>query len=105
MDLDVSKQNEITYVRPPGPRLDALQTLDFKEAMRKVVGESDGTICLDLASIEFMDSSGLGAIVSVSRIMGNDRMLELSHLQPIVAKVFRLTKMDSVFRIHNGTNA
>ena len=44
--------------------------------------------------------SGLGAIVAVRKLLAPDRVLELSSLTPTVEKVFRLTRMDSIFTIH-----
>lgn len=34
------------------------------------------------------------------KLLGPDRALELSSLTPTVEKVFRLTRMDSIFTIH-----
>jgi len=100
MQLTLSQDDTTTIVTPSGPRLDALHTLGFKESMRRVISETQGPLRLDMRFVDFLDSSGLGAIVSISRIMGQDRPLELAHLTPIVAKVFRLTKMDQIFTIH-----
>ncbi len=57
-------------------------------------------VVLDLSSVGFLDSSGLGAVVAVMKALGPVRRLELSGLTPTVEKVFRLTRMDSVFIIH-----
>jgi anti-sigma B factor antagonist len=50
--------------------------------------------------VHFLDSSGLGAVVGVMKLLAPERRLELAGLTPTVAKVFRLTRMDSVFTIH-----
>jgi anti-sigma B factor antagonist len=60
----------------------------------------DQRIVLDLAQVGFIDSSGLGAIVALRKMLGPDRVLELAALSVSVAKVFRLTRMDGVFPIH-----
>jgi len=39
-------------------------------------------------------------VVAVMKLLGPDRTLELACLTPTVEKVFRLTRMDSVFVIH-----
>ena len=36
----------------------------------------------------------------MKKLLGPDRVLELSGLTPTVEKVFRLTRMDSIFTIH-----
>jgi anti-sigma B factor antagonist len=50
--------------------------------------------------VNFLDSSGLGAVVAVMKLLMPARKLELAGLTATVEKVFRLTRMDSVFTIH-----
>jgi anti-sigma B factor antagonist len=54
---------------------------------------------MDLASVTFMDSSGLGAMVAALKSL-DGRRLELCGLTGAVDKVFTLTRMDKVFVIH-----
>ena len=55
---------------------------------------------LDLSQVTFVDSSGLGAIVAAMKHLEAGRRLDLAGLTPDVAKVFRLTRMDTIFTIH-----
>ena len=57
-------------------------------------------VILDLSPVHFLDSSGLGAVVAVMKLLAPDRKLELSGLTATVEKVFRLTRMASIFPIH-----
>ena len=81
-------------------RIDAASAIQFKERMRDITQGSDTRVILDLGQVQFLDSSGLGAVVAVMKLLGPDRKLELSSLTPTVQKVFRLTRMDSIFTIH-----
>jgi anti-sigma B factor antagonist len=54
-----------------------------------------------MSKVAFLDSSGLGALVAAMKQMSASRQLELACLSDAVHKVFRLTRMDSVFRVHN----
>ena len=56
---------------------------------------------LNFEQVEFIDSSGLGAVVSVMKHLGKGRKMDLCALTPIVEKVFRLTRMDSMFSIYS----
>ena len=47
-------------------------------------------------------SYDFGEVVAVLKLLAPDRKLELSGLTPTVQKVFRLTRMDSIFVIHDG---
>jgi len=57
-----------------------------------------------MSGVTFVDSSGLGAIVASMKQMGNERKLDLAGLTPDVDKVFRLTRMDSVFAIYKSVD-
>ena len=83
-------------------RIDAAIAIQFKEDMRRETETDAARIVLDLASVEFIDSSGLGAIVASMKQIGSERRLDLAGLQPVVEKVFRLTRMDTVFRLFDS---
>lgn len=81
-------------------RIDAAVAIQFKDRMREIALQPSDRVVLDLSRVTFVDSSGLGAIVAVMKALAPGRRLELLGLTPNVAKVFRLTRMDSVFTIH-----
>lgn len=89
-------------IRVAEDRIDAAGAIQFKDRMREMVAGSTPVVILDLSQVAFLDSSGLGAVVSVLKMIGPDRKLELSGLTPTVEKVFRLTRMDTIFTIHPG---
>lgn len=86
-------------------RIDAAAAIAFKEAMRAATDDSNGPVILDLEAVDFIDSSGLGAIVAVMKLLGQHRPLHLAALRPNVDRVFRLTRMDTVFPIHASVAA
>jgi anti-sigma B factor antagonist len=100
MNLMASAHGDLLLVTVCENRIDAASAIQFKERMREVTQDSSGRVLLDLSQVAFLDSSGLGAVVGVMKLLGPDRKLELSGLTQTVAKVFRLTRMDTVFTIH-----
>ena len=100
MELTGETRAGAFYVNVDAERIDAAGAIQFKDRFREVVQDSEGRIVLDLSRIEFLDSSGLGAVVAAMKLLGPGRSLELVGLTPTVEKVFRLTRMDSVFTIH-----
>ena len=80
-------------------RLDAAIAIRFKDRMREVTMQPAARVVLDLSQVAFLDSSGLGAVVAVMKSLAPDRALEIAGLTPNVERVFRLTRMDSVFAI------
>jgi anti-sigma B factor antagonist len=81
-------------------RIDAAVAIHFKDRLRELTAGGEGPVILDLSQVTFVDSSGLGAIVGAMKLLAPARALELAAMTPNVARVFRLTRMDSVFRIH-----
>lgn len=102
MQLQTQTRPKVISVAVLEDRIDAASAIQFKERMRDATRDGPARVVLDLAQVQFLDSSGLGAIVAVKKLLGPDRALELSGLTPTVEKVFRLTRMDSIFTIHSS---
>ncbi|WP_138471634.1 STAS domain-containing protein [Poseidonocella sp. HB161398] len=100
MNLDSSEQPFGLLVTVGDSRIDASVAIQFKDRMRELTAGRPGRILLDLSQVDFVDSSGLGAIVAALKQLEADQTLELAALSPTVSKVFRLTRMDKVFPIH-----
>ena len=88
----------------PENRIDAAIALQFKESMRQATMQGPDRIILDLHHVDFVDSSGLGAIVGAMKQLSPGKTLELAGLTPTVSKVFQLTRMDTIFTIHKTLN-
>jgi len=99
MELSSSLEPDLQIVTVQEQRIDAAVALSFKDRMRDLTEGQTPTVLLDLNHVQFIDSSGLGAIVAVMKNLDGDRKLVLAGLSPTVDKVFRLTRMDSVFSV------
>ncbi|MBU2981119.1 STAS domain-containing protein [Lentibacter algarum] len=101
MEFSCKETSDVLIVKVDAPRIDAAAAISFKQNMREITGKSGiSHVVLDLSEVGFIDSSGLGAIVSVMKLMGGTKRLDLAALTPTVEKVFRLTRMDSIFTIY-----
>lgn len=72
----------------------------FQTKVRALIPETKSVV-LDLTDINYIDSSGLGALVSVylsAKRHGCE--LKLIHLSQRLQELFRLTKLSSVFEGH-----
>ncbi|WP_397542580.1 anti-sigma factor antagonist [Roseovarius salis] len=105
MQLECSRQQDALIVVVRADRIDSAAAIRFKDAMRAETENAPRRVILDLGDVVFVDSSGLGAIVAVMKFLSPERSLELAGLNPDVARVFRLTRMDSVFEIHADASA
>lgn len=84
-------------------RIDAAIATRFKDRLREIVLRGRKPVRLDMRRVDFMDSSGLGAMIAVRKALPESLPLVLEGLTPNVERVFRLTRMDSVFDIRPAT--
>ena len=105
MDLSTGIENGLKIISVKDARIDAAVAIEFKDAMRSATADGMPVVILDLGAVQFIDSSGLGAIVAAMKQMGPGRTLALAGLTTTVEKVFRLTRMDSVFKVFQTLDA
>lgn len=105
MQLTTQTQSNVEIITVDASRIDAAVAIQFKDRMREVLGADRPRYVLDLHNVDFIDSSGLGAIVAAMKLMPKGGKLELAGLRPAVDKVFRMTRMDSIFAIHPTAEA
>ena len=100
MEMATEKSGDVTVVSLPGEQLDASNAKDFKRDIAPLL-EPRGKIVLDLAQLRFVDSSGLGAILSCLRQLnagGGD--LKLCGMSKPVRALFELVRMHKIFDIY-----
>lgn len=104
MELEIRQDGAATVVRPVAERLDAMVAVQFKDRMKAALDGGGALVVLDLSPVGFLDSSGLGAVVALRRFLRPGQRLELAALTPAVLRVFRLTRMDTVFILRDGVD-
>jgi anti-sigma B factor antagonist len=90
----------IAVVRVEEKRMDAARAPAFKSELAELIEAGHNQLVLDLGQVEFVDSSGLGAIVSCLKRIGPRGNLAIAGAGGAVAKLFALTRMDKVFALH-----
>ncbi len=80
--------------------LDSTRLTEVREQVRSLQIGRGETLLVDLAQVNFMDSSGLSAlIVALKQVRSLGGELCICAPSPQVQVVFDLTSMDQVFRI------
>lgn len=105
MNVEATLHGTVLLVTVHESRIDAAVAVAFKETLREATAGHPGRIVLDMGAVGFLDSSGLGAVVGAMKQVEPGAKLELASLSRTVAKVFALTRMDSVFTIHSSAAA
>ena len=99
MEIAVEELGNIAVVLLPVDELDASNAAEFKRDMAPIL-DAHGRLVIDLTRLRFIDSSGLGAMLSCLRHLstkGGD--LKLCGMSKPVRATFELVRMHRIFDI------
>jgi anti-sigma B factor antagonist len=102
MEIVSSEKEGVLIGQIDAKALDASNARAFKEAIKPLLTQ-DAKLVLDLSKVEFIDSSGLGALVWCLRqahTTGGD--IKLSSLRKPARALFELVRMHRVFEVFNS---
>lgn len=101
IDLSQVLHNGINELTPIVKSLDASNVTAFKDVMRERVKDSP-CLLLNLEHVEFLDSSGLGALIWLLREIESQKgTVKLFKLQKPVILLLEVVRMHRVFDIYN----
>ncbi|BDV43543.1 anti-sigma factor antagonist [Geotalea uraniireducens] len=104
MNLNVEQKNDIMIIFVKEERLDAHNSNDLKTKMQELFENGNKHLLVDMNDVRFIDSSGLGALVSgFKNAISHQGSLKLTSLQPQVRSMFELTRLHRVFEIFGST--
>ncbi len=99
MEFNDKLSGEVLVVKPTETRIDSSCATDFKGKMIDYVNEGNNCIAMDLTDVDFIDSSGLGAMISVLKTIDSSGTLAIFGVRDTVMSLFKLTRMDRAFKI------
>ena len=99
MSFEVSKSGDVTLIEVEG-QLIVGNRQELKQQVLEQLEDGDRKFVIDFAETGYIDSSGLGVLVSLSKkIREQGGELRLSSLNDDLRTLFELTKLDTLFRI------
>ncbi len=105
MSLVESLVEGVAVVAVKSARVDASGAAAFRTALSAIVAKHTGPLVLDLSDVAFVDSSGLGAVVSAVKGAGRRGGIVIAGARANVGTLFRLTRMDKVFAMYPDLTA
>ncbi len=99
MELEEKKIGKVLVVIPRLSRIDASVSVEFKGRMVDSINQGNKLIVLDLSDVDFIDSSGLGVMVSSLKTIDGEGDLVICCIRETVMRLFNLTRMNRVFTI------
>jgi anti-sigma B factor antagonist len=100
MQIPVDTMDGIAVAAVPVDELDASNAAEFKRDITPIL-EAHSKLVLDLSRLTFVDSSGLGAILSCLRNLSAKKGdLKLCSMSKQVHALFELVRMHRIFDIY-----
>ncbi|MCB9799659.1 MAG: STAS domain-containing protein [Candidatus Omnitrophica bacterium] len=101
MEMITEKIKDVTIVNIQGEKIDAANVPDFKRDIVNAL-PANAKVVFDMSQLKFVDSSGLGAILScLRRLNASGGDLKLCGLSKSVRALFELVRMHRIFDICN----
>lgn len=86
-----------------GGEIDVYTAPKLREQLIDLVGSGSYHLVVDMESVEFLDSTGLGVLVGgLKRVRAHDGSLTLVCTQERILKIFRITGLTKVFPIYDS---
>lgn len=104
--IDIRSHDTKTAVLTVTGQLNAMSSADLRTALTDVLEGRQNRIVLELSALDFIDSSGLGAVIGglkSARLAGGD--LRLVAPGPQVTMILRLTNLDQILPTYTSVDA
>lgn len=83
--------------------VDLASAPQVRRGIYELIDQGHHRIAVDLSSVDFMDSTGLGVLIgSLKRLREAGGSMVLAGIRPAVARVFEITGLDRIFTIHES---
>jgi anti-sigma B factor antagonist len=104
MFMEQQRVDDVLVLTPSVERLDSRNAPDFRRKLEQIIDGGDTRLVLNMAPLKFVDSSGIGAVITVlNGLSGRGRMVLCGLREPVLA-TFRLTRLDRVCDITDNVD-
>ncbi|NLK63053.1 MAG: STAS domain-containing protein [Fusobacteria bacterium] len=102
INVEIKKiNNEIISVLLEGD-VDVYTSVSLKKELNNIIEQGNDKILIDLGKTTYMDSSGLGVLVAILKLLKkNNGQMKIVELTPTIKKVFELTRLSNFFDIYD----
>ncbi len=89
-----------------GGEIDVYTAPKLRDMITELVGAGTYHLVIDMAGVEFLDSTGLGVLVGgLKKVRAQQGSMELVCSQDRLLKIFRITGLAKVFTIHDSESS
>ncbi len=102
-ELNMHRVGDVLVLAPCGKITLGEPTNSLRDTVRELVGHGERKILLDMAGVTYIDSTGLGELVSAyTSVRNQGGQLKLAHLGQRAYDLMKLTKLVTVFEVFDS---
>lgn len=104
MEMRIASHQSVDVLTLSG-RLDLVSSSTLKDTIRQRLADRRTHLVLDMGNVHFINSSGLGALISALRdIRVSGGRIVLSRMAPYIEEIFTITGLTRVFDCYATVN-
>lgn len=104
MQVYFNDEKDAWVIEPEG-EIDIYTSPSFKSRVLDSYMEKKTDIIIDGGNLEYIDSTGLGALISILKAIEEDEhKIHLINIKPNIKKLFDITELDKLFIIRGENN-
>jgi len=105
MKLTSREQDSVVILEPKGKIMGGPDATALREVVHEVINEGKKQVVVDLAQVDWMNSTGLGILISCLTTMKNGGgQLRLANVTDKIKSLLTITKLVTVFDSYDSTD-
>lgn len=101
MDLETRKDGKVIYLKILDKNLDSTISTNFKGRVIDLINQGNQDFILNLSQVDFIDSSGLGSIISILKTLTlNNGSLCICEAKSPILNLLAITRLDRVLQTY-----
>ena len=106
MDLSLqTREVDSRTIVSVGGEIDVYTAPKLRDKISELVGDGHHDLVIDMESVDFLDSTGLGVLVGgLKKVRAQEGSMELICSQDRLLKIFRITGLEKVFGIYGSVS-
>ncbi len=96
MDIDIQELDEIIKIAVTGS-IEIITLKPLKEKLLEIGTNSDKNVEIDLSKVDYMDSSGMGVLLTLSKMLKRKgKALKITNPSDRIKKILQLSSLQEI---------
>ena len=106
MELTNFEKDGVSVLEPKGKIMGGPDATILHERLHDLIEQGKKKVIIDLAEVEWMNSTGLGILISgVTTLRNSEGELKLANVSEKILSLFEITKLAKVFETYDSVDS